>query len=246
MPEKEKDMDKKYFTNEQVLETLGHENILKDHLERFAPKEQVTATLQLYNIGSISKSELRFWHTDKHGRHCTYKHIPYREHNGSITKKPADGSPPKIFYKYATEQEKERPSIPLFGAHLVPKHPDRTIVIFEAEDGAVMAHLLLGGELIYTACGGPLAAQKLEGLEGRTVLFAPDLDVLNDPEQMVRLKDTLERIRSLKVKIEVWPIMQQLAPEVRSHFCPEAFKKLDIRDYLEARQALTSAQEVSS
>lgn len=244
LPDNQERMELKYFTNSEVLTTLGKNNILSDHLSKYAPANQVTDAMATYNVGSSKFEEVLFWLTDIEGRHCAKKPTTYRQKESTITKKKRDGQGAATYFKFASENERERPSPPLFGAHLAKNHPNLPIVVFEGEDQALIAYLKLGGEFLYMACSGSLAAKKFEQLQGRTVLFAPDLDVLQSTDKMNQIQDTIERIRSLKVKIQIWPLMEQLAPEVKSAFTPEAYGTLDIRDYFEARQALTSRQSI--
>lgn len=244
LPENDENMKKKYFSNDDVLATLGKKNILGNHLSKYAPADRVADALTTYNVGCSKFEQVLFWHTDTEGRHCAKKPTTYRQKEDTITKKRRDGKGADTFFKYASQDQKEQPNLPLFGAHLAKDNPSLPIVVFEGEDQALMAYLKLAGEFLYMACSGPLAAAKFQSLQGRTVLFAPDLDVLLSTEKMEQLNATIERIRSLKVKIQIWPLMEQLAPEVKSAFTPEAYGTLDIRDYFEARQALTSAANI--
>ena len=242
LPENDEQMDKKYFSNEDVLATLGKKNILDDHLSKYAPADRVADALTTYNVGSCKFEQVIFWHTDTNGRHCAKKPTTYRQKEDTITKKRLNGKGADTYFKYASQDQGEQPTLPLFGAHLAKDNSNLPIVVFEGEDQALMAHLKLGGEFLYMACSGPLSSSKFESLEGRTALFAPDLDVLVSTEKMEQLHGTIERVRSLKVKIEIWPLMEQLAPEVKSAFTPEAYKTLDIRDYFEAQQVLASTE----
>lgn len=242
LPENDERMDKKYFSNDDVLATLGKKNLLGNHLSKYAPADRVADALTTYNVGCSKFEQVLFWHTDTRGRHCAKKPTTYRQKDSTITKKRLNGKGADTYFKYASQDEREQPPLPLFGAHLAKDNPNLPIVVFEGEDQALMAYLKLADKFLYMACSGPLSASKFEDLKGRTVLFAPDLDVLVSTEKMEQLHGTIERIRSLKVKIEIWPLMEQLAPEVKSAFTPEAYKTLDIRDYFEAQQVLASTE----
>jgi hypothetical protein len=186
------------------------------YLRNFVGRRVADELLQRYNVGTSPhwKGATVFWQTDIIGRICTGTVIPYKRKTGKRLK----GKDGKSYVNWVHTQF----DIPqgnyktcLFGAHLLPKYPQKTVALVESEKTALIAahHF---PKFLWLACSGSngLLERKFEALKGRKVLLIPDQGFYN---KWVERSQQLNHI----CQIEVFPILERLKkirPDLPSGF----------------------------
>ena len=72
----------------------------------------------------------------------------------------------------------------LFGEHLLPRYPDKTVALVESEKTAIICSALMP-QYLWLATGGKsgLTPERLSALKGRKVIVFPDTDAFKDWQQ---------------------------------------------------------------
>lgn len=130
----------------------------------------------LYRIGTSAKwgGSTVFWQTDESGKVRTGKIMQYNPTTGRRVKEP------QTYVSWA-HSELRLPDFNLrqclFGQHLLPLYPDRTVFLVESEKSAVIASQYMP-DVLWLATGGKngcFNVQTLDVLRGRDVILLPDL-----------------------------------------------------------------------
>ncbi len=138
--------------------------------------EETARLFNLYRVGTSAKwgGSTVFWQTDESGKVRTGKIMLYNPSTGRRVKKP------QICVSWA-HAELRLPDFNLrqclFGQHLLPLYPDKTVFLVESEKSAVIASHYMP-DAIWLATGGKnicLNVQTVEALRGRDVVLLPDL-----------------------------------------------------------------------
>ena len=74
----------------------------------------------------------------------------------------------------------------LFGEHLLPQHPDKTVALVESEKTAIICAALMP-QYLWLATGGKsgLTSERLSSLKGRKIIVFPDIDAFKDWQQKI-------------------------------------------------------------
>ena len=74
----------------------------------------------------------------------------------------------------------------LFGEHLLPQHPDKTVALVESEKTAIICSAMMP-QYLWLATGGKsgLTSEHLTSLKGRKIIVFPDIDAFKDWQQKI-------------------------------------------------------------
>lgn len=130
----------------------------------------------LYRIGTSAKwgGSAVFWQTDEARKVRTGKIMLYNPATGRRVKEPQA----RVSWAHS---ELRLPDFNLrqclFGQHLLPSYPDKTVFLVESEKSAVIAAHYMP-DVLWLATGGKngrFNVQTVEALRGRDVILLPDL-----------------------------------------------------------------------
>ncbi len=167
-----------YISPTIVKASLSHydRNPLYRYLCGVFGEEETARLFNLYRIGTSAKwgGSTVFWQTDEAGRTRTGKIMLYNPATGRRVKEPQAC----VSWAHA---ELRLPDFNLrqclFGQHLLPAYPDKTVILVESEKSAIIA-LHYMPDMLWLATGGKngcLNVQTVEALRGRDVVLLPDL-----------------------------------------------------------------------
>ena len=115
----------------------------------------------------------------------------------------------------------------LFGAHLLPRYPDKTVALVESEKSAVIASIVLP-QYLWVSCGGKTqleAGQKHLALRDRKVVMFPDTDPVGETFAFWSRKAAEWREKGFDVKVS--DLLEKTATKAQKA------EKIDIADLLE-------------
>lgn len=146
----------------------------------FLDVDVVTRLIGEYCIGVTKSNDVIFYQIDSRGRCRTGKIMKYNRETGHRIKD--ENCPGKINWVHAIMKRKG--ILPdkweltqcLFGEHLLKRYPEKIVCIVEAEKTAIIGAGLMP-EYVWVAVGGKAQlGDKVEVLEGRTIIAFPDVD----------------------------------------------------------------------
>lgn len=155
--------------------------LLRIALPRYGEALLIDA-IKKYRLGSSQDDSggVIFWQIDGNNQVSTGKIMRYNEQTGKRIK---DDSGAKVDWIHSRLERAKR--LPanfelkqcLFGEHLLFISPEAIVFVFEGEKSAVLASICFP-HAVCIATGGlhGLSAEKCRVLEGRKVMFFPDLD----------------------------------------------------------------------
>lgn len=206
--------------------TLGHyeENNLLKYLTQILGRETVESLIIRFKIGTAKHwpGATVFWQIDKDENIRTGKVILYDSSTGHRVKSinPAIQWVHKLLNTHGFVLEQC-----LFGEHQLSTVPaDKPVAIVESEKTAIIASVYMP-EYIWMATGGinNLSPEKLRCLEGRKVVFWPDLGAYDKwAAKMNEIKG------QVKCDLDISDVLEVNAPE------EDRQNGLDIADYLVA------------
>ena len=169
-----------YIPEKIVRASLSHydRNPLYRYLCGVFGTEETLRLFNRYRIGTSAKwgGSTVFWPTDESGKVRTGKIMLYNPATGRRVKEPQT----RVSWAHA---ELHLPDFNLrqclFGQHLLPLYPDRTVFLVESEKSAVIAAHYMP-DMLWLATGGKhgcFNVRTVEALRGRDVIFLPDLGV---------------------------------------------------------------------
>ncbi len=167
-----------YIPDGIVRASISHydKNPLYRYLCGVFGAEEAVRLFNLYRIGTSAKwgGSTVFWQTDETGKVRTGKIMLYNPTTGRRVKEPQA----RVSWAHS---ELRLPDFNLrqclFGQHLLPLYPDRTVFLVESEKSAVIASHYMP-DVLWLATGGKngcFNVQTVEALRGRDVILLPDL-----------------------------------------------------------------------
>ena len=190
----------KLIPEEVFQKTLGKyelRNNLFKHLCGYFKKKLVEEVFNLYRVGSSKKfnGSVVFWYINATNEITRGKIIAF-DSTGHRVKKPY----PQISsaHKELSWKDFEQKKC-LFGEHLLPLHPTKTICIVESEKTALIC-ALFSPKYLWLACGSAsqLNESWLKGIKNRNVILYPDRGMETNWENKVEF---LQKSTGCKIKI---------------------------------------------
>lgn len=216
-----------FIPMEMLDKLVTVENPLCQCLMRLFHPEAVKWVTEEYRLGcytlSGDKEYTVFPNIDVEGRVCNLKVQPYETDPSS----PQFAHSPKNSSYWLAAIWKRQGKLPangqyhtqgLFGAHLLPLYPARTVALVESSKNAIVG-ALENPQMVWVATGNKSSLQRkyLEPLSGRDVVVIPDCDAVNDWTK------TISGMKDL-ANFTVSDFCQRMAPEGDSKF--------DVADYI--------------
>jgi hypothetical protein len=144
--------------------------------------EEIQNVLKHYFVGTYQDGLTVFWQIDGRGRIRTGKIMRYDPATGKrgiVRSWMQDGEKRELKTDWMHGKIKKDFNLNqcFFGEHLLPKYPNKSVAIVEAEKTAIIASLCFP-EFIWLSCGGKknLKADDLKKLAGRRIILYPDAD----------------------------------------------------------------------
>jgi len=206
-----------------VRASLSHydKNPLYRYLCGVFGEEETARLFSLYRIGTSAKwgGSTVFWQTDETGKVRTGKVMLYSPETGRRVKEPQA----RVSWAHA---ELRLPDFNLrqclFGQHLLPLYPDRTVFMVESEKSAVIAAHYMP-DVLWLATGGKngcFNVRTVEALRGRDVILLPDLGATDAWQKK------LPMLRHVCRSVAVSTLLEDMATDEQRH------QGLDIADFL--------------
>lgn len=206
-----------------VCASLSHydKNPLYRYLCGVFGAEETARLFSLYRIGTSAKwgGSTVFWQTDETGKVRTGKVMLYNPATGRRVKEPQA----RVSWAHA---EIHLPDFNLrqclFGQHLLPLYPDRTVFLVESEKSAVIASHYMP-DVLWLATGGKngcFNAWTVEALCGRDVILLPDLGATD------AWLEKLPMLRPVCRSVAVSTLLEDMATD------EQRSQGLDIADFL--------------
>lgn len=214
-----------YISPTIVEASLSHydKNPLYRYLCGVFGAEETVRLFNLYRIGTSAKwgGSTVFWQTDETGKVRTGKIMLYNPSTGRRVKEPQAC----VSWVHA---ELRLPDFNLrqclFGQHLLPLYPDRTVFIVESEKSAVIASHYMP-DILWLATGGKngcFNVQTVDVLRGREVILLPDLGATD------AWLEKLPMLRPVCRSVAVSTMLEDMATD------EQRSQGLDIADFLHA------------
>ena len=184
----------------------NYDSTLVTFLRTLFLPETVTRLITDYQLGVAKDRSCIFFQLDIQGRCRGGKIIQYNPVTGhrikdATAKIPVDWIHPRLKAQGIIPQDWTMTQC-LFGEHLLPKNPDATVVLVEAEKTAVIGAGFVP-EFVWVATGGRSGLNsRIDILEGRQVLVFPDVDAFDywkgklseHPRLQCYISDYLQRV----------------------------------------------------
>ena len=219
-----------FYSPEEVAQFSGS-SLFTEHLAKHVGNYRAQEVLEAYPLGQMGYEKTVFWLTNSQGKHTSGKVTKYHQRGDILTKKDEQGRSQTHYLKPTGVESICRE---LYGADLIPKNPNKTVVIVEAEDTAIMCAAAWGNEFIWTASGGTLSAAHCAACIGRSVLVMPDYDILADSEKLAGLDKTIQAMNAKGITAKLWPLVNKLHAASAGLIDDQRRAKMDARDYIEA------------
>ena len=159
-------------------------------MKTMIPSTAIDRIITDYRLASTPDHAIIFLQLDTTGQCRTGKIMQYDPATGHRIKDP--NQPGRINWLHSTL--KRRRLLPkdwqltqcLFGEHLLPQHPDKTVALVESEKTAIICAALMP-QYLWLATGGKsgLTSERLSALKGRKVIVFPDTDAFKDWQQKI-------------------------------------------------------------
>ncbi len=212
-----------YIPDRIVRATLSHYEInpLYRYLCGVFGVEETARLFNLYRVGTSAKwgGSTVFWQTDEAGRVRTGKVMLYNPSTGRRVKEP------QVRVSWA-HSELRLPDFNLrqclFGQHLLPLYPDKTVILVESEKLAVIASHYMP-DVLWLATGGKhigFNVQTVEALRGRDVVLLPDLGATE------AWREKQPMLQSICRSVAVSTLLEDMATD------EQRSQGLDIADFL--------------
>jgi hypothetical protein len=166
-----------YIAPEHLKSTLGsyERNAFVKFLFDLFPDclEEIQSVLKMYFVGTF-KGYACFPSIDRQNRICRAKLIRFNRENGKRLK--GKGGTSSLPAELKLKEDFQYKQI-FFGEHLVPKNPEKTIAVVEAEKTAIIASLCFP-EFVWLGCNSKtwLKVERLQKLGTRQIILYPDAD----------------------------------------------------------------------
>ena len=180
-------------------------NHLITYLRTMIPSTAIDRIITDYRIASTPDQAIIFLQLDAAGQCRTGKIMHYNPSTGKRIKD--ETIPSRINWLHTTL--KRRHQLPkdwqltqcLFGEHLLPQHPDKTVALVESEKTAIICAALMPQYLWLATGGKSQFNNRLTSLKGRKIIAFPDIDAYHDwlrrtadfPHLDLKVSDLLEK-----------------------------------------------------
>ena len=165
-------------------------NHLISYLKTMIPSSAIDRIIADYRLASTPDQAIIFLQIDQDNQCRTGKIMQYNPTTGHRIKDP--DKPGRINWLHSIL--KRRKQLPpdwqltqcLFGEHLLPQHPDKTVALVESEKTAIICAALMH-QYLWLATGGKsgLTSERLNSLKGRKIIVFPDIDAFKDWQQKI-------------------------------------------------------------
>ena len=165
-------------------------NHLISYLKTMIPSTAIDRIIADYRLASTPDQAIIFLQIDQDNQCRTGKIMQYNPATGHRIKDP--NKPGRINWLHSIL--KRRKQLPpdwqltqcLFGEHLLPQHPDKTIALVESEKTAIICSAMMP-QYLWLATGGKsgLTSERLSSLKGRKIIVFPDIDAFKDWQQKI-------------------------------------------------------------
>ena len=165
-------------------------NHLITYLSTMLPSSAIDRIIADYRLASTPDQAIIFLQIDQDNQCRTGKIMQYNPTTGHRIKDP--DKPGRINWLHSIL--KRRKQLPpdwqltqcLFGEHLLPQHPDKTVALVESEKTAIICAALMP-QYLWLATGGKsgLTSERLNSLKGRKIIVFPDIDAFKDWQQKI-------------------------------------------------------------
>lgn len=224
---------------------------------------RIVDVAQMYALGYTQDEGVIYWQIDEQDRVRSGKimHYLYNGHRD----KAKDGD----ITNWTHFKLKQSGRLPadwtltqcLFGAHLLPRYPDKKVALVESEKSAVICAMVLP-QFLWVSCGGLHnleAGQKHLALKGRKVVMYPDTDPNGETFAFwskkaaewrekgfdVQVSDILEKTATAAQKSAKIDIADLLEADLRAEYIPSPIEFIDetvqeqtLADMIEANPAV--------
>ena len=212
-----------YIPDKIVLASLSHydKNPLYRYLCGVFGTEETARLFNLYRVGTSAKwgGSTFFWQTDETGKVRTGKIMLYNPATGRRVKEPQA----RVSWAHS---ELRLPDFNLrqclFGQHLLPLYPERTVFLVESEKSAMIASHYIP-DMLWLATGGKngcFNVQTVDVLHGRDVILLPDLGATE------AWREKLPMLRTVCRSVAVSTLLEDMATD------EQRSQGLDIADFL--------------
>ena len=160
-------------------------NHLISYLKTMIPSSAIDRIIADYRLASTPDQAIIFLQIDQDNQCRTGKIMQYNPATGHRIKDP--NKPGRINWLHSIL--KRRKQLPpdwqltqcLFGEHLLPQHPDKTVALVESEKTAIICSAMMP-QYLWLATGGKsgLTSERLSSLKGRKIIVFPDIDAFKD------------------------------------------------------------------
>ena len=165
-------------------------NHLISYLKTMIPSSAIDRIIADYRLASTPDQAIIFLQIDQDNQCRTGKIMQYNPSTGHRIKDP--NKPGRINWLHSIL--KRRKQLPpdwqltqcLFGEHLLPQHPDKTVALVESEKTAIICSAMMP-QYLWLATGGKsgLTSERLSSLKGRKIIVFPDIDAFKDWQQKI-------------------------------------------------------------
>ena len=165
-------------------------NHLISYLKTMIPSSAIDRIIADYRLASTPDQAIIFLQIDQDNQCRTGKIMQYNPATGHRIKDP--NKPGRINWLHSIL--KRRKQLPpdwqltqcLFGEHLLPQHPDKTVALVESEKTAIICSAMMP-QYLWLATGGKsgLTSERLSSLKGRKIIVFPDIDAFKDWQQKI-------------------------------------------------------------
>ena len=165
-------------------------NHLITYLSTMLPSSAIDRIIADYRLASTPDQAIIFLQIDQDNQCRTGKIMQYDPSTGHRIKDP--DKPGRINWLHSIL--KRRKQLPpdwqltqcLFGEHLLPQHPNKTVALVESEKTAIICSAMLP-QYLWLATGGKsgLTSERLSSLKGRKIIVFPDIDAFKDWQQKI-------------------------------------------------------------
>ena len=158
------------------------------YLKTMLPSSAIDRIIADYRLASTPDQAIIFLQIDQDNQCRTGKIMQYNPATGHRIKDP--DKPGRINWLHSIlKRRKQLPSDwqltqCLFGEHLLPQHPNKTVALVESEKTAIICAALMP-QYLWLATGGKsgLTSERLNSLKGRKIIVFPDIDAFKDWQQ---------------------------------------------------------------
>ena len=165
-------------------------NHLITYLKTMLPSTAIDRIIADYRLASTPDQAIIFLQIDQDNQCRTGKIMQYNPATGHRIKDPNKLGRINWLHSILKRRKQLPPDWQLtqclFGEHLLPQHPDKTIALVESEKTAIICSAMMP-QYLWLATGGKsgLTSERLSSLKGRKIIVFPDIDAFKDWQQKI-------------------------------------------------------------